>query len=179
MFLRLRSLQGDHEHVEKSFEASRFEGAGGDVFRVVSPMLLSFNIDRQEPTRYRVAGRVTGKLELTCSRCLEPFTLPVVSPFDLRYVPRADTAGGGERELREDDLATACYDEDQIDLGELITEQCQLALPMKPLCSEGCKGLCSQCGANLNTATCGCIEKWDDQRLAALKNLGSKNPNGR
>ena len=133
--------------------------------------MLTFDVDRQEPGRYRVAGHVTGELELTCGRCLEPFTLPVAGAFDLRYVPRAENVGEGEREVGEDDLTTAFYDDDQIDLSELIAEQFHLALPMKPLCSEGCKGLCPHCGTNLNTGTCSCSEKWEDPRLAALKSL--------
>jgi uncharacterized protein len=50
-------------------------------------------------------------------------------------------------------------------------EQFQLALPMKALCSEACKGLCPTCGTNLNTGTCDCNIKWEDPRLAALKAL--------
>ena len=138
---------------------------------MVSPVLLSFDVDRQEPARYRVAGRLTGKLELACGRCLEPFTLPVVTDFDLRYVPRIENVGEGEKEVEEDDLATSFYDDDQIDLEHLIMEQFQLALPMKPLCSDVCKGLCPQCGTNLNTATCDCNPAWEDPRLAVLKTL--------
>jgi uncharacterized protein len=169
MHLSLRSLQDAHEHFEKRFEPSLFAGAEGDVFRIVSPVALSFDIDRQETGRYRVAGRLTGELELTCSRCLEPFRSPVATEFDLRYVPRVENAGDGEREVEEDDLSTAFYDGDEIDLSQLITEQFQLALPMKPLCRDDCKGLCPQCGTNLNTGTCGCDQKWEDPRLAALK----------
>jgi len=169
MQLSLRSLQDAHEHFEKRFEPSLFPGTEGDVFRVASPVTLSFDVDRQEAGRFRVAGRTTGKLELTCSRCLEPFTLPVVADFDLRYVPRAENAGEGEKEVEEDDLSTAFYENDEIDLSHLIMEQLQLAVPMKPLCMEACKGLCPQCGTNLNTGTCDCTQKWEDPRLAALK----------
>ena len=42
---------------------------------------------------------------------------------------------------------------------------------MKPLCREDCKGLCAQCGTNLNTDTCECAPVWEDPRLAALKVL--------
>jgi uncharacterized protein len=174
MFLRLRAVQGDHEHFDQRYEASLFESTGGDAFRVVSPVTLAFDVDRQEPGRYRVRGRVAGTLELTCGRCLEPFTLPVAGDFDLRYVPRAENVGEGEREVGEDDLTTAFYDDDQIDLSELISEQLHLALPMKPLCSEGCKGLCPHCGTNLNTDSCDCSEKWEDPRLAVLKDLAQK-----
>ena len=171
MHLSLRSLQDAHEHVEKRFEPSLFSPTEDDVFRVVAPVMLSFDIDRQEPGRYRVAGHLTGEIELACSRCLEPFTLPVASDFDLRYVPRSENAGEGEREVEEDDLATAFYDDEQIDLKHLIMEQFQLALPMKALCNDACKGLCANCGTNLNTGSCNCDTKWEDPRLAALKAL--------
>jgi uncharacterized protein len=171
MHLSLRSLQGAHEHFDNRYEPSLFPATEGELFRVVSPVMLSFDVDRQEPGRYRVAGHLTGEIELACSRCLEPFTLPVASDFDLRYVPRTENVGEGEREVEEDDLATAFYDNDQIDLTHLILEQFQLALPMKALCSDTCKGLCPQCGTNLNTGSCDCHPIWEDPRLAALKAL--------
>jgi uncharacterized protein len=174
MFLSLRSLQGDHEHFDQRHQASQFEDVGGDAFRVVSPVALTFDVDRQEPGRYRVTGRVSGELAMACVRCLEPFTMPVAGSFDLRYVPRAENAGEGEREVGEDDLTTAFYDEDQIDLTELIAEQFHLAVPMKPLCAEDCNGLCPHCGTNLNTDTCSCSEKWEDPRLAILKDLSKQ-----
>jgi uncharacterized protein len=169
MQLSLRSLQDAHEHFEKRFEPSLFPRSEGDAFQVVSPVTLSFDVDRQEAGRYRVAGRLNGDIELTCSRCLEPFTLPVATDFDLRYVPRTENVGEGEREVEEDDLSTAFYADEQIDLGHLIVEQLQLALPMKPLCEDACRGLCPQCGTNLNTGSCDCNQKWEDPRLAALR----------
>ena len=54
---------------------------------------------------------------------------------------------------------------------ELLREQFYLALPMKPLCQEDCRGLCPQCGVNRNTGTCDCNVQWEDPRLAALRNL--------
>jgi uncharacterized protein len=169
MHLSLRSLQDAHEHFEKRFEPSALPRSAGDPFRIVSPLTMSFDVDRQEAGRYRVAGHLTAELELTCSRCLEPFTLPVATEFDLRYVPRVENAGEGEREVEEDDLSTAFYDHDEIDLSQLIMEQFQLALPMKPLCNDACKGLCPQCGTNLNTGACDCSQKWEDPRFAALR----------
>jgi uncharacterized protein len=171
MHLSLRSIQDLHEHVEQRYARSLFPGAEGDPFRVVSPVALVFDVDRQDVGRYRVNGHLSSELELTCSRCLEPFTLPVTTSFDLRYVPRTQNVGEGEQEVEEDDLTTAFYSDDRIDLGELITEQFQLALPMKPLCSDDCRGLCPQCGTNLNTGSCNCDRQWVDPRLAALKDF--------
>ena len=169
MHLNLRSLQDAHEHVEKRFEPSLFPRSEGDAFHVMSPVTLSFDIDRQEAGRYRVAGHLTGEVELTCSRCLEPFTQRVETDFDLRYVPRTENVGEGEKEVEEDDLSTAFYSDEQIDLEHLIMEQFQLALPMKPLCDEACKGMCPNCGTNLNTGSCDCNQKWEDPRFAALR----------
>ena len=171
MQLSLRSLQDAHEHFEKRYEPSLFPDVR-EAFRVVSPVALWFDVDRQETGRYRVAGRLTGEIELACSRCLEPFRLPVAADFDLRYVPHVENTGHGEndeKEVEEDDLSTAFYENDAIDLGQLIMEQLQLALPMKPLCREDCRGLCPNCGTNLNTGRCDCDVKWEDPRLAALK----------
>jgi uncharacterized protein len=171
MHLSLRSLHDAHEHFEKRYESSRLPGLEGDAFRVVSPVSLSFDVDRQEPGRYWVAGHLEGSVELSCSRCLEPFTLPIAADFDLRYIPRTENVGEGEREVEEDDLATAFYDDEQIDVAHLIMEQFHLALPMKPLCADTCKGLCVHCGTNLNTGSCDCNVTWEDPRLAALKAL--------
>ena len=97
--------------------------------------------------------------------------MPVDAAFDLRYVPQAENAGEGEREIAEDDLTTAFYREGMLDVIELLREQFQLALPMKPLCSEACRGLCPVCGTNLNKGQCDCTPRWEDPRLAALKGL--------
>lgn len=171
MHLSVRSLSDGVDHFEKRYEPTLFPTTEGDAFRVVAPVMLSFDVDGQVTGRHRVKGHLTGELELTCSRCLEPFTLPIATDFDLQYVPRTDKASEGEKEVEEDDFTTAFYSEDQIDLGHLVMEQFQLALPMKPLCDAGCKGLCPHCGTNLNTGPCDCSEKWEDPRLAALRSL--------
>ena len=73
---------------------------------------------------------------LACGRCLEDFRLPVDASFDLLYLPHAENAGEGEVEVEDDDLTTAYYRDDQIDLGQLVREQFYLAIPMKPLCRD-------------------------------------------
>lgn len=58
----------------------------------------------------------------------------------------------------------------ELDLDSLVSEEVSLSLPNKILCSDDCKGLCPQCGANLNIKKCGC--KSDvDPRMAALLQL--------
>jgi len=92
--------------------------------------------------------------------------------FELRYVPQPEAgASDTEREIDEDDLTTSFYREGTLDVVEMLREQFQLALPMKPLCAQSCRGLCPECGANLNRTECGCQPKWEDPRLALLKGL--------
>ena len=160
------------EHIDRTFEPSVF-AADDAEYRVVAPVHLVLDVHRlqRDGDVFRLTGAVETRLELGCSRCLEPFEIPVQSAFELRYLPQAHNAGEGEREIEEDDLTTAYYADQTIDLGALMAEQFQLALPMKPLCTDACKGLCPECGVNLNTTTCDCAPKWEDPRLAALKGL--------
>ena len=141
------------------------------TYRVVAPVDLAFEIHKDKD-KFRLVGTVTSELELLCSRCLEPFRLAVAAPFDLRYLPASDVSSDAEREVDHEDLETSYYENDAVDLNELLREQFYLALPMKPLCRDDCRGLCPQCGTNLNTGTCGCAPVWEDPRLSPLKGLG-------
>jgi uncharacterized protein len=169
MLLDLNKLQG-RQHVERTFEPAAFDPQDED-YRVARPVELSMDVQKSGADIYQVAGHVRTSLELDCSRCLEPFLVPVDAVFDLRYVPQALNVGDPEREIQEEDLATAYHREGLLDVTELLREQFQLALPMKPLCTEDCRGLCPECGTNLNKGTCDCAPKWEDPRLAPLKNF--------
>ncbi len=171
LLLNLNKIRSAQERFEQVYQPGQF-GADPD-FTVVAPVSLAFDIfkDKQQ---FRLVGGVQTTLELPCGRCLEPYTASVDQAFDLRYHPRTLNTGEGERELEDDDLTTAFYENDEIDLGHLMQEQFYLSLPMKPLCRDDCKGLCVVCGTNLNLETCGCKRDWEDPRLAALKKLKTK-----
>jgi DUF177 domain-containing protein len=169
MLLDLNRLQG-RQHVERTFEPAAFDPQDED-FRVARPVEVLMDVQKAGADTYHVTGRVRSSLELDCSRCLEPFLVPVDASFDLRYVPQAQNSGDEEREIEEEDLTTAYHREGLLDVTELLREQFQLALPMKPLCTDGCRGLCPSCGMNLNKTRCDCAPKWEDPRLAPLKSL--------
>ncbi len=172
MLLDLTQIRRPETTLERRYEPSAFEGRSNQ-FRVVAPVELRLRIDKDHE-RFRLVGSLSGVLELTCSRCLEPFPLPISASVDLRYLPQSENTGE-EREVEEDDLSAAFYRDDVIDLGQLIEEQFYLTLPMKPLCEAGCKGLCPNCGTNLNVASCDCQVRWKDPRLAGLKALINRN----
>jgi uncharacterized protein len=175
MLFDLTRLHGAREHVHRTFEPSAFDPQDED-YRVAAPVELTMDVEKAGGDVYRVAGHVATRLELDCGRCLEPFETPVDADFDLRFVPQPvpasdEESGESERKIEEDDLTTSFYKDGVLDVFDLLREQFQLALPMKPLCADECKGLCAQCGANLNRTACSCTHKWEDPRLAALKGL--------
>jgi uncharacterized protein len=173
MLLDLSLLREARTCVARSFEPSAFPPGDEDAYRVVAPVQLAFEVHK-DGKQFRLVGGVQTTLGLGCSRCLEDFTLPVDASFDLLYLPHAENAGEGEVEVEDDDLGTAFYHDEEIDLGQLMREQFYLALPMKPLCRESCRGLCPQCGTNLNSGTCTCSPTWTDPRLEGLRALIDK-----
>lgn len=119
---------------------------------------------------------------LSCQRCLEPVTEPVSAEIDL-MVQTAETgdALAGELELDEEDFGVYSVDGEELDLDPLLIEQIQLAVPMRPVCREDCKGLCGSCGQNLNAGACDCDTGVTDPRwsgLAALKDQLSEAQGG-
>lgn len=169
MILDLGRFRSASQRVDRAFEPAAFEPAGED-FRIAAPVALESEV-RKDGRKFRLVGRVRTALETACSRCLEPFTIAVDAPFDLLFLPASDASPDLESEIREDDIGVSFYKDEEIDLGEVMREQFYLALPMKPLCREACKGLCPVCGINRNTASCDCTANWVDPRLEGLKNL--------
>lgn len=176
--LDLRRITSPETPIDRIFSADEVRD-GQDDLRPVGDVAFSGRILRKDH-RYQVMGRILATLELECSRCVEPFRFPVDLEVDLTYVPHpgdAAEASGDEVELNDEDLTTAFYRDEVLDLGHLVREQFYLAIPMQPLCREACRGLCPQCGINLNTETCGCQAAWQDPRLSGLRALIDKQDN--
>jgi uncharacterized protein len=129
-----------------------------------------------ELTHYRAGGdliftgSLKGHLVGNCGRCLEPFDHPLELPFTLVLTPRR-TQPGGDAGLTADDVAFTFYEGPEIDLTPLLHEQVILALPTRALCRDDCRGLCSVCGANLNTKPCGCAAAEQQSPFAVLKSM--------
>jgi uncharacterized protein len=175
MLLDLSHIRQAETEVRRRFAPEDF-ASRDHAFRVVSPVGLAVTVHKDRD-RFRLVGTLEATLELPCSRCLEPFTVPVNAAFDLRYLPQSANTGGEEDEVEEDDLTASFYRDDAIDLRQLIEEQFYLALPMKPLCRPDCKGLCPECGVNRNLETCDCQTRWEDPRMAGLKALFTERKN--
>lgn len=123
----------------------------------------------------RAVGTVAAQAELVCSRCLEPFVLPVESPLDELFRQTIDVVSGhaikGEVADDEDSEAFQIDQNHILDLTEPVRQTLLVALPMRPLHREDCRGLCPTCGTNLNLGACDCPTEDLDPRLSALSRL--------
>jgi uncharacterized protein len=117
-----------------------------------------------------IAGRFEATARLLCSRCLEPLVSRVEPGVDLHFVPQP-SGRQGQIELGRDDLEVDFYRADLLDVGGLLRSETALALPMKPLCRDDCRGLCPVCGGNKNITECRCETRGTDPRLAPLEAL--------
>ena len=121
-----------------------------------------------------VTGEISATVPLVCGRCLEPSPVEVKAAVDVRLAPRPAT--GDSVELAADDLDVDFYAKDELNVATLIETETTLALPMKPLCREGCRGLCPVCGGNRNVVLCACQPSPPDRRPAGLKDLAARLP---
>jgi uncharacterized protein len=113
-------------------------------------------------------GEVYTTVEIECSRCLEIYDLPIKA--DLQFVAQIldspiDMPGDDE------DFEVISKTQNILDISQRVRDAIVLAIPLKPLCSEDCKGLCPICGANLNDSECDCKPDRTDERWDALKDL--------
>lgn len=167
---------------EQVDEIVRDDRAG---YRAGGPAHVTARIDRLGH-RVRLRARAGADLTCPCGRCLAPVSVKVPVDFDLTLVPAEEAAAPEprDREERQDrgdghsggsfarrDVEEETYEGKVIDLDPIVREQVLLALPGYPVCQEGCKGLCSVCGANMNERDCGCDRRVPDPRWAGLEKI--------
>jgi uncharacterized protein len=152
------------EGLELDFESSVESDA------ILTPVRARLRIEKHE-TEVFVKGDLTAEAKLQCGRCLKDFQKSLSIPVEAVYHPVDELKGEDTHEIKSEELDMDFYSGDELDLEVLLKEQIELNLPMKPLCSESCKGLCPECGTDLNTGRCSCNLEKTDPRFAALKKL--------
>ncbi len=108
-------------------------------------------------------GKVTGVLELTCSRCLKNFNYDIQLDINEKLT--------NNPENKDDEIIF--INNDKLNLTEIVENNIIMSLPIQRLCQEDCKGLCASCGSDLNLGECKCQHLNIDPRLAKLKDLFS------
>jgi uncharacterized protein len=133
------------------------------------PLQAQCTLVRKSDSKVELQGRVETSLTLTCDRCLSPYCQKVDAELHmLLEVESADTWQVKDLEYNIPDLDTVLVDEPVVDLDDVIRQHIYLALPVKNLCSEQCRGMCPRCGANRNATLCGCSDEKRESPFAVL-----------
>lgn len=120
----------------------------------VDPVVLKGTLARVR-RGFDLDATLTGRVTLTCVRCLESFEYPLVFPFHLMFV-EGERPEAGETQVQAGDCDLYAHANGKVDLSAVAREQLYLQLPLKPVCRESCRGLCPACGEDLNHGTCRC-----------------------
>lgn len=144
-----------------------------------SPLYVSLRVVNTR-SGMEVKGSVRGTVELTCTRCLEPFTYELEAAFDEEFYP----VGGEQHSIWLEQqkepgthslgLDDNFYSGNVLDVSDVVRDSFLMAIPMKPVCKPDCLGICPVCGVNRNKEKCECELDNTDPRLEILRQLIDK-----
>jgi uncharacterized protein len=120
---------------------------------------------------FLIKAQLNFQYKVNCSRCLKEFVNSLETEVIEQYLP-------GSVAEEEDDLVFR-YSGDVIDLKDCISEQVLLALPMNFICTPECRGLCPECGIDLNHDQCKCSTEQINPQFEKLRNLLSTEGGGK
>lgn len=180
MFIEIRELELHPVEFEEKLAPSAID-LGEDI-RLRGPLkstgradLVAEHHGKRQPIKdIRLQGGFSTSVEMPCARCLEPIVHDLAGSFDLMYRPQGTDAGKYELSVTAADAEIGYYQGEGLLLEDALREQVVLALPLKAICREDCKGLCTHCGKNLNVELCSCAEPLQDPRWSALKDIREK-----
>ena len=157
----------------EGLEIDLSKDAGLRAVKALNPCRLSIKIIKSGSEIY-INGKIGCGIELQCSRCLTPFEYKIDSPLNIIFRPAGELDKEGCYELQKEDLDIAFYRDNLLEIDDIINEQLALNIPMKPLCIDECRGICPECGSDLNKMLCKCRDKDIDERFKILERLIKK-----
>ncbi len=157
MLIAVQELQQHPLHVEKEYAAGEIEVQQPDLERI-GPLKVQADARLSGP-EIRVHLRIDGIASPNCARCLQPVALPLAHDVRLVYHPVSELTAVNEVEIHTADTEVGFFRGEGVELEDIVREQVLLALPMRTMCNEECRGLCPTCGSNLNHETCDCDKR--------------------
>ncbi len=177
MFIRISDLELRQAQYDESFLPGMIDF--GPDLRQTGPLKISGRAElikehlsgKSYVPNIRVVGKWSGDFEASCARCLEAVPQHLQRDFDLIYRPLGSDRRADEVSISEAETEIGYYQGEGMELADSLREQVLLAAPVKVVCQEACKGICPQCGKNLNEGSCNCAPVMTDPRWDALKDL--------
>jgi uncharacterized protein len=181
MFIRTRDLEVEALQFDQEFPPGKLEL--GSEMRQRSPLHVAGRAELIEERTHgvketikdiRLTGSFSGQVEIQCARCLETVARDLAGEFDLLYRPLGAVQRDDEVSISQAETEVGFYKGDGLALEDVLREQLLLAVPVKAVCREDCRGLCPQCGQDLNRGKCACEQAPSDPRWNALRDLRGK-----
>ncbi|MGG6311272.1 YceD family protein [Paenibacillus macerans] len=175
MFIYLRQVTSSEAPVEihQALDVSRVVKGRKDITGI-SPLQVDLMAEASGGGVVDVKGQLAAELDMTCSRCLKPMKRAVQAEFAESFKQSDDPVADMQTQDEDEDLQYVA--DDKIDLAPYAEETLLLNLPFAAVCQESCKGLCPNCGTDLNEQECGCKTDVIDPRLAALGDFFKSKP---
>jgi uncharacterized protein len=171
MILDLRDLEDFPARLVLEAQPGEIEPDHSDL-TAIEKVRLNLQVQKSGE-EYFCQGKISARVNLECARCLKDYDQDVTAETD--FIIRGDEPPTDSRGARDDeDYVLLQRDDLQADVSPMVRQAIILVLPMKPLCSEQCRGLCPECGANLNDGECGCKRERIDPRWEGLKDLAGR-----
>ncbi|WP_238457683.1 YceD family protein [Desulforamulus ferrireducens] len=158
--LKLKNAPGEKLTFNFSKQVENIE-VGGQLLKFVGPVEVTGEIVSRG-NHFEVKGETRAKILAVCNNCLEPFELTLAGSLEEVYTRDEDF---------DVDSEMIGFTGDTLNIEPEVIKSLILELPMRLVCSPECRGLCQQCGANLNITQCNCQHDNIDPRLAVLKQL--------
>lgn len=153
--------EGIHQY---TFEVRAREIELGEQFR--ETLTVHATLDKT-PTQILLSATIHTHGTFECDRCIAPFSVTLSPSYTMVYVYEGNDSG----HLDPSEFQMIPSGTNMINIAEDVRQTLLLAVPLKLLCSEQCKGLCARCGKNLNDGACSCREEIVDTRWERLRQL--------
>jgi uncharacterized protein len=179
MRLELKDIKDGYLLQELTCAASEFpvlvEMGRHEEAKITEPIQFQLRLQKSGQL-VEVDGHLSTSIQLSCGRCLQAYETALASDFAFTFTPfiaddREPAENETEVELDSDELGLVFYRDEYLDLLHPLQDQLVMALPISPVCKEECKGLCTECGCNLNEKACHCIKKPFNNKFSALADL--------
>ena len=168
MLINVTKIKSSAQTVDSVDLQEKVDAAAYDYaeLNLTAPLVFHGTIENAPPY-FHLKGELTASLELVCSRCLAPYNLDFALDIEEAYTNKPEA-------IIEEDDEIGLFEGDDIDITPALLKALFMELPMHPLCRPDCRGICPDCGADLNQGECACNKDNIDLRLEKLKSLFDK-----
>lgn len=171
-----------HEISEpRSFSFTEKDGWLQDVFtrlqlKTVGPVSLYIKVTKQKKDLF-IEGHFQAVVKTSCSRCIKEVRHTIDEIFSPVFIHEKEPKMK-DGAVEKGKMDVTYFQNDELNLAEVVQEQIVLSLPAQPVCDENCKGLCPHCGEDLNVKACGCEKEMSQSTFDVLKNVKIRNKKG-